>query len=93
VYTVHMKKNRRESLRISDIVRTVDKYLLKNEDAGKLVRYYKEGWYHGYLMKVSKAAVTIQPIGAIGGKKPHPVIIPLKDVELVRMNEDQRTGV
>jgi hypothetical protein len=70
---------------MSDIVRAVDKVLpFTKKDIGSLVRYYDQGYYHGYLVKINSKTVTIQPIGAKGGVKPHTVDIELSSVSLVK---------
>jgi hypothetical protein len=75
-------------VRISDLVRAVDK-VLKTDDLceGKLVQYEDDGTRAGHVLKVGKEYVTIQPIGAKGGKKPHQVKILREYVTVVRKDD------
>lgn len=47
---------------------------------GGLVRYYRDGWYYGYLESISKATVKIRPIGPLYGAAPRGVTVPIEDV-------------
>ena len=50
----------------------------------KVVRYYSDGWYAGYLINFTKKGeAVIQPIGALNGKIPHTQTFPLNDLKLV----------
>jgi hypothetical protein len=50
----------------------------------KAVRYYLDGWRVGYLDGFTKAGLAIiQPVSAIGGKKPHTVHVELSNIETI----------
>jgi hypothetical protein len=82
-------------VRISDLVRIVDKVLkIKDFEEGQLVQYEDDGTRAGHVLKIGKEYITIQPIGAKGGKKPHQVKILREYVKTVRKDDikDQATG-
>lgn len=47
---------------------------------GGLVRYYRDGWYYGYLDHIDGATVKIRPIAPKFGAVPRLVIVPTEDV-------------
>lgn len=65
---------------------------ITKDDVGKLVAYFYDGWRYGYIEQLSGTkkkgyhSAKIRPIGAIKGKKPHSVTIPLTDIEKTTEN-------
>lgn len=55
---------------------------------GKLVRYYDEGWRHGYLEKIEGRRASIRPIGL--GSAARNVRVPEEDVELAQDWKERR---
>lgn len=80
-------KNRRKNARFSDLVKKtdeiIDKYILTKKDIGRLIQYYDNGLYAGYISKIVKGSVVIQPIGAKNGKKPQTVTRDMKEIMII----------
>lgn len=83
-----MARNRRAKVRFSDLVRMSDKVLkIERFEEGVLVQYEDDGTRAGHVVKVGKEYITIQPIGALNGKKPHQVKILREYVTIVRKDD------
>lgn len=60
--------------------------MIINDNIGKLVQYYNNGYRVGYLVGFvkKKQLAIIQPIGAINGKCPHKIKVPVNDIEIIK---------
>ena len=41
----------------------------KSPSIGALVRYYREGWYHGHVVELTKKVIRVKPIGPVGSNR------------------------
>lgn len=91
---VKMTRNRRNSVRVTDLFRAVDKVfkVIKGPDVndtlsvGQVVQFYDEGLRAGHIEKIKGTKATIRPIGP-SGKKQKTIVLDVKDVMIVRKEE------